>query len=125
VNSSLLSRAVLITVFCIAMTRPARADLQTDGDLIIAGIVVVSAAVATVVTILVIHHKSHHAAVTGCVTSGAKGMTLTDDKDKRTYTVTGNAVGLKAGERMTLEGKRRTPVFEARSVVKDFGVCQP
>jgi hypothetical protein len=43
--------------------------------------------------------------------------------------VSGDPVGVKPGERMTLEGKRKqsgkTLVFEAHSVTKDFGACQP
>ena len=44
-------------------------------------------------------------------------MSVTDEKDKRSYTLSGNAAGVKAGYRMTLQGKRKhtgqTLVFEA------------
>src|SRR5580693_9136598 len=45
--------------------------------------------------------------ITGCVNSGAHGMRMTDEKDKRTYALSGNAAGIRAGVRMTLEGKRK------------------
>ncbi len=90
----------------------------------------VTAAVAVIVTVLIIHHKSRKRTITGCVTSGPTGMNVTDEKDKRTYSLSGDPVGVKAGERMTFEGKRRADggkklVFEAHSVIKDFGVCAP
>jgi hypothetical protein len=55
---------------------------------------------------------------------------MTDEREKRIYALKGDPVGVKPGDRMTLEGTRRTesgktPIFEARSVIKDFGVCQP
>jgi hypothetical protein len=56
-------------------------------------------------------------------------MTVTDEKDKRIYTLAGDPVGVKPGDRMTFEGKRKKDdkslVFEAKSVTKDFGSCQP
>jgi hypothetical protein len=57
-------------------------------------------------------------------------MVVTDEKDKRIYSLAGDPPGAKPGDRMTLEGKLRnqsgtTPVFEARSVIRDFGTCQP
>jgi hypothetical protein len=61
--------------------------------------------------------------------SGATGLSLTDEKDKRVYALSGDPVGVKPGDRMTLEGKRKqsgaTLVFEAHSVTKDFGACLP
>jgi hypothetical protein len=125
-----LWRAVLIVVLSVALAVPTRAEsLQTAGEQVVTGIVVVSVAIGVLVTVLIIHYKHKTSVITGCVTSGANGMTLTDEKDKRTYTLSGDPVGLKPGDRMTLEGKRKrsgqTPVFEARSITKDFGACKP
>ncbi len=126
-----LGRAFIIAVLCVALSTPVRAEsLQAAADQIIIGIVVVTAAAAVLVTLLVIHHKNKNRAITGCVSSGATGMSVIDEKDKRTYSLAGDPVGVKAGDRMTLEGKRskeggKTLIFEARSVTKDFGVCLP
>ena len=122
-------RAVLIVVLSVALAVPTRAEsLQTAGEQVITGVVVVSAAIGVLVTVLILHYKHKTSVITGCVTSAANGMTLTDEKDKRMYILSGDPVGLKPGDRMTLEGKRKqsgqTPVFEARSVTKDFGACQ-
>ena len=125
-----LWRLVLIAVLSVAMAVPSRAESwNAAGEQIVAGIVVVSAGIAVLVTVLVLHQKHKKSAITGCVRSGANGLTLTDEKDQRTYALSGDPVGVKADQRMTFEGKRKNvnnmPVFEARSVTKDLGACQP
>jgi hypothetical protein len=124
-----LSRLILIAVLGVALAIPARAEsLQAAGDQIVIGIVVVSAAIAVGVTLLILHQKHKKSSITGCVTSGANGMSVMDERDKSIYALTGDPPGVKPGDRMTLEGRRRlgsgkTAVFEARSVIKDLGVC--
>ena len=125
-----LLRAVLIVVLSVALAAPARAEsIQTAGRQVEVGIIVAPVAIAVVVTLLILHYKHKKSAITGCVTSGANGMTVTDEKDRRIYTISGDPVGVKPGDRMTLEGKRKqsgqTFVFDAHSVTKDFGGCQP
>jgi hypothetical protein len=122
-------RVVLIALLSVAFATPSRAEsIQTAGDQIVIGIVVVSAAVAVGITFLILHQKHKVSEITGCVTTGVNGMSVVDDKNKRIYALTGDPVGIKPGDQMTLEGKRRAesgkmPVFEARSVIKDLGVC--
>jgi hypothetical protein len=125
-----LLRAVLIVALSVALAAPARAEsIQTAGKQIEVGIVVVSVAVGVLVTFLILHYKGKRSTLTGCVTSGANGTTVTDEKDQRIYTLSGDPVGVKPGDRMTLVGKRKqsgkTHVFEAYSVIKDFGACPP
>ena len=59
-------------------------------------------------------------------------MTITDEKDKQPYALSGNTAGIKPGDRMRVQGKKveskranKTLVWEAKAVFKDFGVCQP
>jgi hypothetical protein len=57
-------------------------------------------------------------------------MTLTDEKDKRVYTLSGDTAGAQPGERITLKGKIRTKageplVWNTTKMIKDFGACQP
>lgn len=125
-----LWRASLIAVLSVALTADARGEsLQTAGDQIVAGIVVVSVGAGVLVTFLILHHKHKKSVITGCVHPGPSGMNLTDEKDQRTYALVGDPVGIKPGNRMTLEGKRQQsaqgPVFQAQAVTKDFGVCPP
>jgi hypothetical protein len=120
-----MMRLALIAALCLALATPSRADLQTDADAVVAGIVVVGAALGVGITLLILHEKHKPGALTGCISSGAGGLTLTDDKDKRAYVLSGNPPGIMAGHRMTLEGKRHKNAFEAHSVTKDLGICQP
>jgi hypothetical protein len=59
-------------------------------------------------------------------------MKVIDEEDKKTYVLSGDTSSIKAGDRMKLEGKRlnakgadKSRVWEAKEVIKDFGVCQP
>ncbi len=122
---------VLVAVLCLALVMPARAEsIQTAGEQIIAGIVVVSVAIGVLVTVLIFHQKNKKHVITGCVNAGANGMSLNDEKDQRTYALSGNTAGVKPGDRMALEGKRHkesghTFSFEMVGIRRDFGACRP
>jgi hypothetical protein len=75
-------------------------------------------------------HYSKKRTITGCVNSGGNGMTVTDEKDKEIYALSGDTTGIKPGDRMRLQGKRvkssgpHKPLeWEARKVAKDFSVA--
>jgi len=131
VGSRDLWRWVLIVALSVVLITPARADkLQTAGEEIVIGIVAVSAALV-VATVLIIHYSKKRT-ITGCVSSGETGMTVTDEKDKQIYALSGNTVGIKPGDRMRLQGKKvkpkspdKTLAWETREVNRDFGLCQP
>ena len=126
-----LCRVVFVAILSVVLVAPARPEtLETAGKQITAGIVVVSAAVAVLVILLVVHYKHKRTSVTGCVRPGTSGLSLTDERDQRTYALSGDTAAIKPGERVMLEGKGRkdkdaTFVFESRKVSKDFGACQP
>jgi hypothetical protein len=96
----------------------------------IVGVVVGVAVVVAVVTVAIVHYSKKRA-ITGCVVSGDSGMTLTDEKNKQIYTLSGDTAGIKPGDRMKLQGKKvkpkgpKTRVWETKDVAKDFGTCQP
>jgi hypothetical protein len=121
----------LLRILLIAVISPsARAEsVDTAGKQLVAGIVIVGAGVAVGITLLILHEKHKTSSITGCVDSTTGGLSLTDDKDKRTYALWGDPVGIKPGDRMTLDGRRRLrdkmPVFEAHGVTKDLGACPP
>ena len=125
-----LWRAGLMAVLSVALATPAKASGYPSGGGIVAAIVGVVAAVA-VVTVVVIHESAKKRTITGCVNSGENGMSVTDEKDKRIYALSGNTAGIKPGDRLTLQGKKvepkgtnKTLVWEAKKVTKDFGACQ-
>lgn len=89
-----------------------------------------AAAIAVVATVTIVQGKRKKIAITGCVLSGGEGLTITDEEDRKTYVLSDETSGVKAGNRMKLEGKRvrtkgpdKTRVWETRRVIKDFGVC--
>jgi len=122
---------VLIAVLGLAAAKPAAAEqsINTQATNIIIGIVVVAAAIGVVATLLVLHYSKKKDTITGCVHTEANGMSVTDEKDKQNYALSGSTMGVKPGDRVTLRGKRKnsggTPVFETQKVTRDFGACQP
>jgi len=141
VTQKSLWRGVLISILSVTLAaappgdaRPRLLGPSNDngfkklGDEIVIGIVVASVAIGVLVTVLILHYKSRKRVITGCVHSEVNGLSLTDEKDKRSYAVSGNTAGVKPGDRMTLEGKPRhtgkTLVFESRRVISDLGACQ-
>lgn len=129
-NSRSFWRLAVIFVLCLALAKEAKADsLKTTGELIIVAVVAVAAAVV-VVTVLVVKQAKGRT-ITGCVNSGTSGVLLTDEKDKRVYVLSGDTAGVKAGERMSLTGRKikansgATLVWETKKISKDLGSCQP
>lgn len=122
-----LWKVLLIAILSVSLVEPARAEsLDSAGKQIYAGIAVVSAAVVVGVVFIVLHEKHKTNSVTGCVSSRAGRWSVTDDK-KKVYALSGDPVGIKPDERMTLEGRLggKTLTFNARRVTKDLGACLP
>lgn len=122
---------VLIALLIAGVAVPARAD---NGMTVVIVIAATTAAVAIVafVTVAGVHHRHKKIVITGCVVSGQNGLTLTDEEDRKTYTLSGNTTDIKAGDRMRLQGKKAKPgdsgkalVWETKQVINDYGVCQP
>jgi hypothetical protein len=125
-------RAVLIVVISLALPAPARPNsLDNAGRNIVIGIVAVTAAVAVVITVVIMREPKKDKSITGCVKSAENGMTITDEKDEKVYTLSGNTVGVRPGDRMKLKGKKAKSkgdpalVWVATSVTQDMGACQP
>jgi mannitol-specific phosphotransferase system IIBC component len=132
-------RGVLVAILSTALATHGLAEkprLAANGSLnivpkglvvaVVAGIAVAAVAVVVVTVVLVKHHKRQR--ITGCIYSGANGMSVTDEKDKLSYALSGSTADVKAGYRMTLEGKRKRAghalAFETHKVGMDFGACQ-
>jgi hypothetical protein len=125
-------RGCLIVALCMVVAIPTQADqLSDDARNAIIGIVAVSIALVVIV-VVVVHESRKKRTVTGCVTSGANGMSVTDEKDKRIYALSGNTADIKPGDRVTLQGKKAKPnganaplAWDINKETKDFGACQP
>jgi hypothetical protein len=62
-----------------------------------------------VVIIVTVYYSAKKRSITGCVASAGDGMSVTDEKDKRVYVLSGNTAGVKPGDRMKLQGKKVKP----------------
>ncbi|MGA8683307.1 MAG: hypothetical protein WB625_15460 [Candidatus Sulfotelmatobacter sp.] len=121
----------LIVVLSVGLAMPARAA-NPETVLIVIAATTAAAAIAAVVTVASVQHRRHKIVITGCVISGEKGMTVTDEEDSKIYVLSGNTTGIKPGDRMRLQkgkkvkgkGPDKTRVWEAKEVVEDFGVCR-
>jgi hypothetical protein len=132
--SKYLSAILIIALsFVLCMSAEAQIHLNLPGPsgAEVAGAIVGAAAVVVVVVIVVVHYSKKRT-ITGCVSAGANGMTVTEEKSGQIYVLSGNVAGIKPGDRMKLQGKKikpeapdKTLAWEARKVTKDFGVCQP
>lgn len=128
--------AVLIIAVSLALWVPVEAqNSQNSGKIVsngtIAGVIVGVVAAVAVIVIVAIHYSKKRT-ITGCVNSGANGMTVTDEKDKQIYALSGDTTNIKPGDRVKLQGKKaksngpdKMLIWKARKVTKDFGVCQP
>jgi putative aminopeptidase FrvX len=126
-----------VLIVALSVTLSTSAEAQTSQKKIvsngtIAGVLVGGIAAVVIVTYVVIHESTKKRTITGCVTPEANGMSVTDEKDKRSYALSGNTADIKAGDRLTLQGKKIKPkdagkpvVWETKTVSKDFGVCRP
>ena len=124
---------VLIIALSFVLCIPTEA--QNSGKIVsngtIAGVIVGVVAGVAVIAIVAIHYSKKRT-ITGCVNSGENGMTVADEKDKQTYTLSGDTTSIKPGDRMRWQGKKvkstgpHKPLeWEARKVARDFGVCRP
>jgi hypothetical protein len=97
---------ILIVVLIVGLAKPARADkLTADVAGIIVAIVVVGVALAFVVPATIIHYTKKRT-ITGCVSLGANGMSVTDERDKQIYTLSGETTAIRPGDRMKLRGRK-------------------
>src|SRR5579872_1142912 len=91
------------------------------------GIGVGAAAAGAVVLYVALHHH-HQTSVTGCVQSNDSGLSLADEKNKKTFSLVSAGADLKAGERVEVAGKKSAgpggvESFQATKLVKNLGAC--
>jgi hypothetical protein len=86
----------------------------------------------SVIVVVVVHESRKRGTVTGCVAPGEMryGMSVTDERDKQVYVLSGNTEDIKPGDRVTLQGKKAKPTganaplyWEVNKETKDFGPC--
>ena len=123
---------VLIVARSVALSPSAEAQDKIVSNGTIVGVIVGAVAAVAIVAYVVIHESTKKRSITGCVIPAENGMSVTDEKDKRSYVLSGDTADIKAGDRVTLQGKRIKPkdagkpvAWETKTISKDFGGCQP
>jgi hypothetical protein len=86
-----------------------------------------AAAGGATVLFLALHHRGM---VSGCVQPADDGLRLVDEKNKKSYVLTTNALILKPGQHVELKGQKSRnesgeQTFAAKKLVKDLGSCGP
>ena len=92
----------------------------------VAGAAVGTGAVIGIVLYLTLHRPS----ITGCVRSADSTYTITDQNGHLSYTVVNADTGLKTGERVKLQGKKKKDksgnlTFRMKKIKHDYGPCTP
>jgi len=137
-NRSFLLRTSATLALCLLFSLPTFAQTGGFGGFGNIGpskgeVVAIIVGVAVVITVggFLIYHETHkHPSITGCIASGADGLTLKNEKDKKVYALSGDFAALGVGERGTLKGKKmkdsngRTS-FQIEKLTKDYGKCNP
>lgn len=123
----------LVFALSFILCAPAKADSGKIGGVgtgTIVGVIVGVVAAVAVIAIVAIHY-SRKRTITGCVKPTPNGMTVSDEKNDRIYTLSGDMAGIKPGERLTLQGKKIKPTagnslgWEITKMQTDLGICQP
>lgn len=139
-TKSLSSLLIIALVFVLCAPAGAQAPIGTippgtnfggvsKGEII--GIVVGVVAFAVVAAVLLVRHSSRAKTITGCVSTVTNGLAVTNENDKQVYALSGDTAGVKAGERMRLQGHkidsngRQALGWQVTQIQKDYGPCQP
>jgi hypothetical protein len=134
-KSRLLLRSLTVAALCVGLAVPASPQTgsspkigPSNGQVV--AIIVGAAAVIGVGGYLIYRSTHKHASIQGCVASDQNGLSLMNEKDKKTYALTGDSSALRAGKRVALTGRKTKDAagkltFSVLRVSREYGECQP
>jgi hypothetical protein len=122
--------AALVLIALLLDCRPAEAQtgrIGPSGGQVAAALAGAAAAIV-VSTVVVVYAVRRPPTITGCAVSGANGLTLENDSDHQSFMLNGEMSGIKAGDRVKIQGKKQKGDGTARgfTVLKlkhDYGAC--
>jgi hypothetical protein len=125
-NVTLKALAVVMLLAVLSRSASAQTGLGHIGPT--TGEVVGAAVGVAAVTTLVLYLTLHKTYITGCTQTAEGGSALTDH-DGLTYLLVDESSGLKAGQRVKLQGKKKKDKqgklsFRVSKIKKDYGPCQ-
>ena len=99
------------------------------GEVVGASVGIVAVVVVGTV-VLVEVHKAHHT-MKGCVTAGPAGFELTNDGDRKLYTLSGATAAIKTGDIVRVHGSKQKAEknssaprdFVVEKINRDYGPC--
>lgn len=128
-----LLRSSMVVALCLALAVPVFPQNLSNigpskGE--VAGAIAGAAAVVGVAGYLIYRGTHKHASIQGCIATEEGGLSLKNEKDKKTYALEGDSAWLKAGQQVALSGKKtKDPAgkltFQVQKLAKDYGECKP
>lgn len=132
--SSALTNKLIAMILSLSMLLvPGRAKAQygdigaTKGQVV--GIIVALVAVGAAIGVGAYLLTTRRPAISGCTASASGNLTLLNEADHQTYTLSGDISSITADERVRVSGKKQknpavgTRVFRVNKLVKDYGPC--
>lgn len=119
---------VLICVFLIASSRPAKASIPTGSQVVL--IFVGVAAIGAAIGVGVYYAVRQPPSITGCAVAAPNGLSLQNEGDQQTFNLVGDTATFKAGDRIRVKGKKKKKdasgnrTFLVEKLSKDFGPCK-
>ena len=124
-------KVIPVIVLLAVLSFSASASAQTGlGHIGPTGAQVAGAAVGVGAVIgIILYLTLHKPSMTGCVRSADGAYTITDQNAQVTYTLVDATPGLKSGERVKLQGKKKKDkqgnlTFRMKKIKRDYGPCQ-
>jgi hypothetical protein len=129
-RNGLISLAAVGSLLLCAANGPATCSGHigpTTGEVV--GVGVAAAAVIIVGTVVLVKvHNSHHT-IKGCVTAGPTGLEVQNEKDNRSYALTGVTSNVKVGDIIQVRGSKEKDSagnqdFAVQRMSRDYGQCK-
>jgi len=128
----IVSLAALGPLLLCGATAPVKCDEHigpSTGEVVGVTVGVVAAVVVGTVVLIEVN-KSHHT-IKGCVTSGPDGLEVHNEKDNRTYALTGVTANVKPGDIIQVRGSKEKKEkdnagnqdFKIAKMSRDYGPC--
>ncbi|MGB6686252.1 MAG: hypothetical protein WBE76_00250 [Terracidiphilus sp.] len=130
-RNGIITLGALSTLLLCGSNAPVACNEQigpSSGE-VIGAAVGIAAVIAVGTVVLVDVHQSHHT-IKGCVTSGPNGLEVLNDKDKKTYTLTGVTANVKVGDVIQVHGSKEKKDsagnrdFVVEKLGRDYGQCK-
>ncbi len=119
---------VLLCAFLLTAVRPAKASIPTGTQVVL--IFVAVGAIGAALGVGIYYAVRRSPSLTGCTASGSGGgLTLHNEGDQQTFSLTGDTATIKSGDRIRVQGRKNKDssgnhTFRVDKLSRDFGPCK-